>query len=94
MCCHWSNHKQFDLVFNNGLQRELGVSLTNSFFPRDQIEEIPVVGDAVDLSAPPVVEIDAHGGVETCQVESYPVVGKDAYGHVESCSLHCCTLNI
>ena len=37
--------------------------LTNSFFPRDQIEEIPVVGDAADSSAPPVVEIDAHGGV-------------------------------
>ena len=33
------------------------------FFPRDQIEEIPIVGDAVDSWAPPVVEIDAHGGV-------------------------------
>ena len=71
--------------------------LTKSFFSRDQIEEIPVVGDAVDLWAPPVVEIDAHGGVDSCPITTNnqhpptttiyhqlpPVVEIDAHGLVE-----------
>ena len=77
--------------------------LTNSFFRRDQIEEIPAVGDAVDSSAPPVVEIDAHGGVvkvvqpplttnnqhpqTTTTHQLPPVVEIDAHGGVESCSI-------
>ena len=67
------------------------------FLPRDQIEGIPVVGGAVDLWALPVVEIDAHGGVDSCPITTNyqlppptnyhqlpPVVEIDAHGRVEA----------